>query len=124
MSSSREKRSSLPRPWLFKIAFIFSIFMVSVGSLLPGRLVPALINDKVEHLLAYATLAMVGGLICRTRQDRLVLALFLFMLAVGLEIGQRFSAGRSPEFFDALAGWMGACLAFIPVRLVRIRPLN
>lgn len=83
-----------------------------------------LINDKVEHFLAYATLAVVGRLTCRVRQDRMRLALFLFILAVGLEIGQGFSPGRSTELLDALAGWMGACLAFIPLRFARARSLT
>jgi hypothetical protein len=116
--ASRDGHSYL-RPWLFKIAFIGGVCVVIGGSLLPGRDMPALINDKVEHFLAYGALATVGSLTCRTRQDRLMLVLFLFVLAVGLEIAQRFSPGRSTEFFDALAGWMGACLAFVPLRRPR-----
>jgi hypothetical protein len=107
--------------WLFKLAFICGVCVVIGGSLLPGRFMPALINDKIEHFLAYSALATIGGLTCRTRRDRLVLVLFLFILAVGLEIAQRFSPGRSTEFLDALAGWMGTCLAFVPLRRLWIR---
>ena len=123
MDTSREGHGR-PRSWLLKILFICGVSVVIVGSLLPGRLMPALINDKIEHFLAYATLTTVGSLNCRTRQGRLMLVLFLFILALGLEIAQKFSPGRSTEFLDVVAGWIGACLAFITLRLVRIRSLN
>jgi len=109
--------------WLCKTAFVGGVCTVVIGSLLPGQFLPALINDKVEHFLAYATLAILGGLACRGRRDRLVLMLFLFSLAVSLEIAQGFSPGRTTDFYDALAGWAGSCLALIPVRLPTLKIL-
>ena len=120
MSVTRDRRG-MGRSRLFRTAFVLGVCLVIMGSLLPGRLMPAPINDKVEHFLAYATLAIIGGLTCRTRQDRLMLVLFLFVLAVGLEVAQRFSPGRSTDFLDALAGWIGACLSLISLRLIRVR---
>lgn len=115
-----EERSNLPL-WWFRAAFIGGVCAVIVGSLLPGEFMPALFNDKAEHFLAYAALTAAGGFACRNRQDRLLLALFLFVLAVGLELAQRLSPGRTTEFADALAGWMGTCTAFILLRLARVR---
>jgi VanZ family protein len=106
--------------WLCKMVFLAGVSTVVIGSLLPGQFIPTLLNDKVEHFLAYATLAISGGAVCRRRQDRLVLMLFLFTLAVGLELGQRLSPGRTADFYDAVAGWAGSCFALIPFRLTII----
>jgi VanZ family protein len=104
--------------WLI---FILGVLATLVFSLLPGRDMPSLMNDKAEHFIAYAMLGTVGSFLARARQAKLALVLFLFVLAVALELAQHFSPGRSTEFNDALAGWMGACAAFLPMIAMRLR---
>lgn len=123
-SRSAKYPRSTPGLWVFRIAFICGVCVLVLGSLLPARMVPAVMNDKAEHFLAYAALAAVGIPAFRTRQGRLLLVLSLLILAVAMEIGQAFSVGRSSEFADALAGWTGTCFAFIPSLFTRRRPLS
>jgi VanZ family protein len=105
--------------WALRLLFTLGVLATLVFSLLPAREMPALMNDKLEHFIAYASLGIVGGFMARTRPARLLLVLFLFVLAVALEIAQEFSPGRSTELADALAGWTGACMAFLPPLLMR-----
>jgi VanZ family protein len=106
--------------WALRLLFVSGVLATLVLSLLPAREMPSVTNDKFEHFMAYASLGIVGGLLTRTRPARLALVLFLFLLAVALEIAQEFSPGRSTELNDALAGWAGACMAFLPPLLMRI----
>ena len=85
---------------------------VVTGSLLPGasapmRMLSALhVNDKVEHTVAYLSLAFLPALYERPR--RLVyIAVGLVALGVLLEFGQLFSPGRSFEIGDMLADAAG-----------------
>jgi VanZ family protein len=107
--------------WLARVVFVGGLCLVIVGSLLPGAYMPALIDDKAEHFFAYAALAVAGTLACRTQRTRVLMALFLCILALGLEVAQAVSPGRSTEFADAVAGWMGICSALVLLRLVRTR---
>jgi VanZ family protein len=105
--------------WALRLLFVFGVLATLVLSLLPAKEVPAVTNDKIEHFLAYASLGVVGGLITRTRQTRLMLVLFLFIFAVAMELGQEFAPGRTTDLDDALAGWLGACMAFLPPLVMR-----
>jgi VanZ family protein len=102
------------RPWLqvaLRIGFCIGVAAVIVASLLPADYVPVIMNDKVEHLLAYALLSWLGTWSFQTRRTMALLALSLCALAIVLEIGQRFSPGRSTEVADAVVSCLAACSA-------------
>lgn len=88
------------------------VVVVVIGSLLPGASAPmealsALhINDKVEHIVAYLSLAFLPAL--HERRRRLgYIAVGLVALGVLLEFGQLFSPGRSFEIGDMVADAAG-----------------
>jgi hypothetical protein len=118
LSSAAETRSVL------NLAFGIGVLGLIVVSLLPGQFVPVLMNDKLEHFIAYLTLAVVGSAVFRTTRGALLLFGFLCVLAVLLELGQEFSPGRTVDAADAAAGWAGACFALVPPLTHRLRLLR
>ncbi len=100
---------------ILRIAWLICLVAVIVGSLLPAESAPMraldklAINDKVQHLLA-----------CRTVALLIVLAP---TLGVFLEYGQLYSPGRSFDVRDMLANAAGVGIgAAIGLALRRFLP--
>lgn len=127
----KPSRPSLPKLWseremhsMLSLIFVIGVLGLIVASLLPGRFVPVLMNDKLEHFVAYLILAVIGSAVFRTTRGALLLFGFLCALAVLLEVGQQFSPGRTMDAADAAAGWAGACFALLPPLSHRLRLLR
>lgn len=90
-------------------AFYLASALVGLLSLVPNAAVPEMpVDDKTEHILAYAALGLLGGVASRRGIPRLVLGLGTY--GAVLELLQAFSPGRSPEVADAVADIIGVCL--------------
>jgi VanZ family protein len=77
------------------------------------------VNDKVEHLAAYAFLAALPSLHhfrCRRIGAAIV---FLFLLGAALELGQRVSPGRTCDWHDLLADSCGILAGTALVRILQ-----
>ena len=108
---------------LLRFAWVLALIVVIAGSLLPGNSLPMLelarlhINDKIQHLMAYAVLAFLPA-IHEKRKFLLTAALAMVMMGVFLEFGQ-FAVGRDFEIgdmaADAVGGLTGAALG-LPLR--------
>lgn len=74
--------------------------------------------DKVEHLLAYAALALAGLQLFASRSALVWMVFGLVALGVGLEIAQGtlVPAVRSMDWLDAVANTLGVLLGVAPVR--------
>ncbi|HJT88322.1 MAG TPA: VanZ family protein [Bryobacteraceae bacterium] len=109
---------------LLRAAWVMAIVIVIVGSLLPATSIPieALgtlgINDKVEHLLAYAVLAFLPALHERWRFV-LAAAVGAAALGVALEFGQLYSGWRDFEIGDMVADTAGVCCGVAAAALLR-----
>jgi VanZ family protein len=114
---------------------LFAILVVVVGSLLPANSLPMRmldqlqISDKIQHLGAYAALALLPAVHERWRFI-LVACFGLMAMGFGLEVGQLYSPGRSFDLADfaadAIGVGCGVSLA-IPLRgaarsLLRLSP--
>jgi VanZ family protein len=97
-----------------RAAFIVGVMAVVVLSLLPASRAPALFNDKLEHLIAYAILGFVGGLAFPTWRATLWMIALLPLLAIALELGQMVAPGRSPGIADAVVSGAGSWLTLLP----------
>jgi VanZ family protein len=96
---------------LSRIALYASSAMVGVLSLAPSTTFPPVsINDKIEHVVAYALLGILGAVSFECGALRTIIGLAAF--GISLELLQAFSPGRSPELADALADVVGACLGY------------
>ncbi len=116
------------RSIILRIAWLICLVAVIVGSLLPAESAPMraldklAINDKVQHLLAYALLAFLPAI----HERRRTVALLIFLaptLGVFLEYGQLYSPGRSFDVRDMLANAAGVGIgAAIGLALRRFLP--
>ena len=92
-----------------RMLFLLATAAVAVLSLLPQRDLPKVaVSDKLEHVLAYFVLAVLGSFGFRERRS--LLYLFVLLCAMGgiIEVLQAFSPGRSPDVADAIADGAGA----------------
>ena len=108
--------------------WLIAILIVVVGSLLPGDSLPirALgrlhINDKIEHLTAYAFLAFLPTIHERWRFV-IAAAMGAVVLGVALEFGQLYSGWRNFELGDMVADAVGVCFGLaigVPIRSTEI----
>jgi VanZ family protein len=103
-----------------RYAFGAGVVAVVVLSVLPGKELPSLgISDKIEHVVAYTTLGLAGGLAFPTRRGALLLLVLLPLMGIGLEIAQLAVPQRSSDIADALADLAGASMVLLPVVFVR-----
>jgi VanZ family protein len=92
---------------LLRIAFYAAGALVAAASLVPSTtLPPTSIGDKVEHVIAYAVLGLLGAASSERGIKRVILGLSAFGLAI--ELLQAFSPGRSPDLLDVAADIAGA----------------
>ena len=95
-----------------RILWSVCLVVVIIGSLLPAdsaamRTLDKLdINDKVQHILAYAALGFLPA-IHERRRTLAVLLVLAAALGVLLEYGQLYSPGRSFDVYDMLADAIG-----------------
>jgi VanZ family protein len=103
------QRWSAPARRVLKAIFCVACALVGVLSVLPSAALPPVsIGDKVEHVVAYAMLALLGCALFERRQATVILGLAAYGAA--LEWLQIFSPGRSPEIADGVADLIGACV--------------
>src|ERR1700730_5938629 len=122
MSHAGQARKILRTTWLI------AIFIVVVGSLLPGDSLPITalnrlnINDKIEHLTAYAFLAFLPTIHERWRFV-IAAAMGAVVLGVGLEFVQLYSGWGVFELGDMVAYAVGVCFGLaigVPIRSTEI----
>jgi VanZ family protein len=99
-----------PRLWLL-LGWLL-VFVVVGASLMPAKAVGMLfgtINDKIEHIGAYAGLmAWFGGMFRRPSQLKVGVA--LVMLGGGLELLQGLTPTRTPDILDLAADAVGVLI--------------
>ena len=103
---------------LLRLVWAVAVVVVIVGSLLPAdssaiRTISELpVNDKVQHGLAYAVLALLPVLHERLRTAAVILVL-VAALGVALEFGQLYSPGRSFDTQDMMADLAGEAVGAV-----------
>ena len=100
------------RPWLWAGSWMLAIAAVVVGSLVPGRDLPAVpVSDKFEHFAAYAVLAAGAVQLFARRVSWAFVCLLLVLMGIGLEVLQaKMALGRMLDRNDALANTIGVLL--------------
>jgi VanZ family protein len=113
--------AAAPRAW--RLLLVLLIAVVSYLALTPSP--PADLDtgwDKLNHLLAFTTLAVTASLSWpASRAMRVLLLCALLGFGGSIEVLQQFVPGRSPEWGDLLAGSIGvACGAVIAAFVLRV----
>ena len=106
---------------LSQIAFFIGLLAVIALSVVPQVTMPhPAISDKLAHLVAYAALAIAGGIAYRGSRSMLILVAVLLFLAIGLEFVQGFIPGRSASAYDGLANAIGITLGSAAATIINI----
>ncbi len=99
---------------LAKSAFFIGLVAVLALSLIPNETRPETgLWDKWEHILAYAVLALAGGIGFKGGRSLLVLGLGLVVLGAGLELAQSVIPDRDGSTYDVLANFVGVAIGSI-----------
>ncbi len=106
---------------------MLAIAAVVIGSLLPGKDLPALpVSDKLEHFAAYAVLSAGAVQLFARRLSWGFVCVLLVLMGIGLEFLQaKMALGRMLDRQDALANTLGVLVglatAFTPLRDAMLR---
>ncbi len=96
---------------LAKFAFSIGLVSVIVLSLLPQETLPETgMWDKMNHALAYAVLAVLGGFGFKGWRSLLMVGIGLVLLGAGLELAQSVISYRDGSITDALANFVGVAI--------------
>ncbi len=99
---------------LAKTAFFIGLVAVIALSLLPQETLPETgLWDKWNHTLAYAVLALSGGIGFKGWRSLLVLGLGVVVLGGGLELAQSVIPDRDGSVTDALANFVGVAIGSV-----------
>jgi len=113
---------------LSRTAFIVGLIAVIALSIIPAGSTPDLeISDKLAHLVAYAALALAGGIAFSGYRSVFILVAGLLLLGIGLELVQAFVPGRSSSGYDGLANAIGIALgsaAALSINMIMKRRLR
>lgn len=92
-----------------RISFYAAALLVGALSLVPGQVLPATsVSDKLEHLLAYAALGLIGATTARNGNRAVGSVLGVIAFGIAIELVQSFLPGRLAEIGDAVADAVGA----------------
>ena len=114
-----------PRTWM--ALWVLAIAIVVITSLLPGKdLPPVGMNDKLEHVTAYALLAASAVQLFARRLSWGFVCVLLVLMGIELEFLQgAMGLGRTMDSHDALANAIGVLMglgsAFTPLRDLLLR---
>jgi VanZ family protein len=96
---------------LYRVAFYAGLVLVIALSVMPQDAMPTTgMWDKINHALAYAALALAGGLGFLGLRAMILVALGLLLLGAGLELVQSVLPDRTASLYDLLANAVGIVL--------------
>ena len=110
--------------WAAITGFAAGVAAVSVLSLTPGEALPAIqVWDKLQHVLTYLILAVIGAVAFPGRRSLPWLAIGLLILGCVLEAVQALVPGRVAGVDDAVANAIGVGLGLVIARVAGSRYL-
>ncbi len=110
------------RTMIPKLLLWAGVIGLSVISVTPREFLPPIgihMWDKLQHVLAYAVLAAMGGLAYPAKKYLAVLFVGLIVLGGALEIAQAYVPNRDPGLGDAVANALGAAIGLFAERFLR-----
>ena len=107
-----------------KIQFFLYLFLILIGSSIPGKSVPtvfALTWDKLLHLIEYFFLGILGyrAYANRYKYTRIIISVFGIVFGCIDEIWQSFIPGRYPSYYDVIADGIGVILGVNTISMIK-----
>ncbi len=96
---------------LYRMVFFVGFLAVIALSVIPQEAKPDTgMSGKLNHIAAYAALALAGGIAYRRPRPLFMMAAGLLLLGAGLELVQALLPGRFASGYDVLANMVGIAL--------------
>ena len=107
-----------------KIQFSVYLFLILIGSSIPGKSVPTVFAftwDKLLHLLEYFFLGILGYRAYENRYKYITIRISMFGITFGCidEMWQSLIPGRNPSYYDVIADGIGVILGVITIHLIK-----
>ena len=105
-----------------KIQFFLYLFLILIGSSIPGKSVPTVFSltwDKLLHVIEYFFLGILGYRAYENKYKYITIVISMFGILFGCidEIWQLFIPGRNPSYYDVIADSIGVILGVITIRI-------
>ena len=96
---------------LFRVVFFIGVLAVIALSVIPQEAKPDTgMSGKLNHIAAYAALALVGGIAFKRQRPLFMMVVGLLLLGAGLELVQALLPSRFASGYDVLANMVGIAL--------------
>jgi len=126
--SSEPRNTSATRPdaslrWAGRLLFLTTSALITNLALQPGYATPPRLlgSDKIEHLLAFMTLALLARM-GWPRQPVWALGIILLGYGLGLEVVQAMEwVGRTASMADVVADFIGLVIGFVLALIISRR---
>ena len=107
-----------------KIQFFLYLFLILIGSSIPGKSVPTVFVftwDKLLHVIEYFLLGVLGYRAYKNKHKYITIIISIFGIFFGCidEIWQSFIPGRHPSYYDVIADSIGVILGVITLRMIK-----
>ena len=107
-----------------RIHFFLYLFLILIGSSIPGKSVPtafAFTWDKLLHVIEYFFLGVLGYRAYENKYKYITIMISMFGIIFGCidEIFQSFIPGRNPSYYDVIADGIGVILGVITIRIIK-----
>ena len=105
-----------------KIQFFLYLFLILIGSSIPGKSVPTVFSltwDKLLHVIEYFFLGILGYRAYEDSYKYITIVISTFGIVFGCidEIWQLFIPGRNSSYYDVIADGIGVILGVITIRI-------
>ena len=107
-----------------KIQFFLYIFLILIGSSIPGKSVPTVFAfawDKLLHVIEYFILGILGYRAYENSYKYITIIIPIFGIVFGCidEIWQSFIPGRYPSYYDVIADGIGVILGVVTIHMIK-----
>ena len=107
-----------------KTQFFLYLFLILIGSSIPGESVPTVFAytwDKLLHVIEYFLLGVLGYRAFWNKNKYITINISIFGIFFGCidEIWQSFIPGRYPSYYDVIADGIGVILGVITISMIK-----
>ena len=106
-----------------KIQLFLYLFLILIGSSIPGKSVPTVFTlswDKLLHVIEYFFLGLLGYRAYENRHKYITIIISMCGIVFGCidEIWQSFIPGRYPSYYDVIADGIGVILGVTTIHII------
>lgn len=118
---NQRERTAILIVWALLVCWVILLTLSPANSALMQSMGQLGVPHRVGHFFAYISVSIPPVIGCRRRRQGLMLAALMVLMGILLELGQHFSPGRHPSFWDAMTNAGGVACGITIARPIRSR---